>query len=67
MIGIEVVDLWYEPYPGVPRGAVIAVLQELEPQDPELVLIDFLGRHLLQMSASEVLRYGKEGMNSDGY
>ena len=59
MIGVEVVDLWYAPYPAIPRGAVIAVLQELSKTDPELLYVDFLGRHLLGMSAGEVLSYGK--------
>ena len=65
LIGLEVVDLWYAPYPAVPRGAVIAVLQELAKTDSELLYVDFLGRHLLGMSAGEVLRYGKE-VQADG-
>ena len=59
LMGIEVVDLWYKPHPSVPRGAVIAVVQELAKVDVELVYVEFLARHLLGMTVDEVLSYGK--------
>ena len=59
--GVEVVDVWYRPMGLVPSGKLIAVLQAAVEKDPEWVVVDFLSRHLLGMSAEEVLRYGKEG------
>ena len=42
VVRVEVVDFWYLPCPAVPRGAVIAVLQEAASLDPELLVVDFL-------------------------
>ena len=63
VVGVEVVDVWYVPEPTVPAGHVIAALQAVAKwDDKELTIVSFLGKHLLGMTAREILRFGQKAV-----